>query len=154
MILSGVNTYSGVTDVVVGNLVVHNQNALSGVQTIVESGAALVLESNLSNEPILLKGDGLTFNGHSTGALRNASNNNSYNGIITLASPTTIGVDSGSQLTIGGSTYALTFNQNGPQGTMFADGSGPAACTPQPSSVPGTSDENSSVRLRGLIAGE
>ena len=48
-----------------------------------------------------LNGDGFSFNGHNTGALRNITNNNTFTGTDQLARPTsTIGVDSGSQLTI------------------------------------------------------
>jgi autotransporter-associated beta strand protein len=141
LILSGANTYSGLTDVQAGNLVVHNPNALSGSQTTVETGAALELESDLFNEPLLLNGNGLTFNGHNTGALRNSSNDNSYNGVITLNTNATIGVDSGSQLTIGGSTYTLTFPANGPQPTLIANGTGLIGTNPSinvVTSQPGT----------------
>src|ERR1043166_7430977 len=54
--------------------------------------------------------------GHFTGALESVSNNNIYDGAITLQSNTTIGVDAGSSLTInspgtitdGVNTFSLT----------------------------------------------
>ncbi len=93
--------------------------------TIVDAGTALQLQTNLNLEPILLNGDGISFNGHNTGTLRNVSNNNTYTGVLTLGSNTTIGVDSGSSLTIAGpgtivdgagGPYALTKESTG---TLF-----------------------------------
>jgi len=112
VILSGNNTYSGLTDVQTGALIVHNPNALGanpstagnpGLGTIVEPGAALKLQSSVVGEPLTLQGNGAgQLNGHNTGALENASGNNTYAGPITLATFTTIGVDSGSSLDITG----------------------------------------------------
>lgn len=70
--------------------------------TIIAAGAILHLQSNLDLEPLTLGGDGASFNGHNTGALRNVSGNNTYSGPLTLTGSTTIGVDSGSSLTISG----------------------------------------------------
>jgi autotransporter-associated beta strand protein len=102
VILSGTSTYSGATEVVEGNLVVHNPLALGGSSSgvTVDSGAALELESNLNLTPITLSGDGISFNGHNTGALHNLSNNNTYTGTLTLNTNSTIGVESGGTLTI------------------------------------------------------
>ncbi|MDB5307092.1 MAG: hypothetical protein JWO38_1294 [Gemmataceae bacterium] len=105
VILSGTNTYKGQTDVRFGILEVNNPNALGAASatgnTVVEAGAQLALESDLQAEPITIFGDGIPFNGHNTGALRNVSNNNTYTGTLTLGSNATIGVDSGTTLTIG-----------------------------------------------------
>jgi autotransporter-associated beta strand protein len=105
VILSAGNTYGGVTEVVQGNLVSHNPQALGlpTAPTIVDSGAALELAADLQLEPVTLNGDGVQppFNGHNTGALRNISSNNTYTGTLTLGTDTTIGVDSGTTLTIG-----------------------------------------------------
>ncbi len=103
VILSGANTYGGVTEVKEGALVVHNPDALGSpsANTVVDAGTALELESDLELEPITLNGDGILFNGHDTGALRNVSDNNTYTGTLTLNTDATIGVDSGSSLTIG-----------------------------------------------------
>ncbi len=74
--------------------------------TVVTSGAALQLLANLNSsdpnigEPLFLYGNGVDKNGHYGGALENVSNNNTYNGVITLATNSTIGTDSGSALSI------------------------------------------------------
>jgi autotransporter-associated beta strand protein len=105
VVLSGANSYGGVTEIQEGVLVVHNPLALGGTAngTIVDAGTALDLQSSVIGEPLDLSGDGLQFNGHNTGALDNVSNNNVYSGPITLETDTTIGVASGSSLTISGS---------------------------------------------------
>jgi autotransporter-associated beta strand protein len=115
VILSGANNnssapllgYHGVTEVREGALVVHNPFALGDpsptANTIVDAGTSLELATDLALEPVVLHGDGVQppFNGHNTGALRNISNFNTYTGPLTLATNVTIGVDSGSSLTIG-----------------------------------------------------
>jgi autotransporter-associated beta strand protein len=107
VIFSGANLYGGVTEVREGQLVVRNPQALGQAgptqNTVVDDGAALVLETDLQLEPILLHGAGIQppFNAHNTGALRNLVNNNTYTGQLTLASDAVIGVDSGTTLTIG-----------------------------------------------------
>jgi autotransporter-associated beta strand protein len=106
VIFSGFNTYGGLTDVKEGVLTVRNPRALGVAnattgKTIVEKGAALDLQSNLTLERVELNGDGIPFNGHNTGALRNVSNNNVFTGTLFLSGNSTIGVDSGSTLTIG-----------------------------------------------------
>src|SRR5262249_13506781 len=98
-----------------GVLDVRHPQALGGAGngTTVDAGTALELESSINNEPLFLNGDGISFNGHFTGALRNVSNNNTYSGPIALVSAdassspnppygtgVTIGVDSGTTLTI------------------------------------------------------
>ena len=102
VILSGANTYGGVTTVQEGVLIVHNLQALGVSFTDVNPNACLELETDLDNVPIQLNGNGFQFNGHYTGALRNISNNNTYSGVLTLNTNSTIGVDSGSSLTITG----------------------------------------------------
>ena len=123
VILSGANTYAGLTEVQQGALVIDNPLALGSPTngTVVDNGAAIDLQSSLVGEPITLNGDGFSFNGHNTGALRNLSNINTYNGILTLNSAATVGVDSGTQLTIGGSSYNVTFGVNGAQAAMSAN---------------------------------
>ena len=105
VILSAANRYEGVTQVNEGQLVVAHPNALGNSttgNTVVAAGAALALQSNLDAEPVTLNGNGIIVDGHYTGALRNISGVNTYNGPLTLAGTTavTIGVDSGSQLTL------------------------------------------------------
>src|SRR5262249_24144336 len=65
--------------------------------------------TDLELEPVTLNGNGILpfFNGHFTGALRNVSGLNTYTGPLTLATDTTIGVDSGSSLTVGSKTGLL-----------------------------------------------
>ncbi len=106
VVFSGANTYKGLTDIVEGALVVRNPSALGSSdpvngRTIVRTGAALELQSDLALEFVELNGNGGVFNDHFTGALRNVSNNNTFTGTLFLNTNSTIGVDSGSQLTIG-----------------------------------------------------
>ena len=105
IVLSGANTYGGQTVVQQGVLQVNNPQALGAAtptgNTVVTAGAALELRSDLQLEPVTVFGNGIPFNGHYTGALRNVANNNTYTGPLTLGTNTTIGVDSGSSLTIG-----------------------------------------------------
>ena len=85
--------------------------------TTVDAGAALVLETGLNLEPVTLNGDGIEFNGHYTGALRSLSSNNVYTGTITLATNSTIGVDTGGAnpgtLTIGNGQGLGSIQGNG-----------------------------------------
>src|SRR5262249_43354775 len=71
--------------------------------TIVDSGTALGLQSDLQQETVVLNGNGIQppFNGHNTGALRNISNNNTFTGTLILNTNTTVGDDSGTSLTVG-----------------------------------------------------
>jgi autotransporter-associated beta strand protein len=103
VVFSGPNTYGGLTDVKEGELNARNTSALgsSAAKTTVEVGAALELQADLALETVELNGDGIQINGHNTGALRSISNNNTFTGTIILVTNSTIGVDSGSQLTIG-----------------------------------------------------
>jgi autotransporter-associated beta strand protein len=133
VIFSGVNTYGGTTDIQQGNLVVESGGTLGGLTngTTVEPGASLVLRTNLGAEPVTLNGDGSMFNGHFTGALRNASGANTFSGNITLGSndpnsTVTIGADTGSALTltgaISGSNSAIGVVKEG-TGTIALQGS-------------------------------
>lgn len=104
---SGANTYTGQTLIQEGVVVSNNSSALGSVagNTVVSSGAALELINSVGNEPLILNGNGspFGFNGHNTGALRSVANANTYSGPITLATDSTVGVDSGSSLIISGS---------------------------------------------------
>jgi autotransporter-associated beta strand protein len=104
---TGANTYTGTTEVANGVLIADNLTALGGTTngTIVDNGAALGLLSSVDAEPLILNGDGPSpgLNGHQTGSLESIANVNTYAGQITLASSqVTIGVASGSTLTITG----------------------------------------------------
>jgi autotransporter-associated beta strand protein len=104
--LSGANTYAGLTTIEEGVIIANNLQALGTPDegTIVLEGAALQLINSVAAEPLTLFGNGPTvgFNGHFTGALENLANNNTYGGPITLGSDTTIGVNTGTNLTITG----------------------------------------------------
>jgi autotransporter-associated beta strand protein len=102
-IFSGNNTYGGITDVQQGVLNTRNVSALGSAasKTTVEAGAALEIQADLALETVELNGDGININGHNTGALRNVSNANTFTGTVVLLTDSTIGVDSGSQLTVG-----------------------------------------------------
>ena len=108
LVLSGANTYGGLTDIQQGTLTVNNPDALGSpaIGTIVRSGAALQMKSDLEEEPVQLHGHGTPggFNGHNTGALRNISGTNTYTGPLTLNTVVTIGVESGTELIIGSKT--------------------------------------------------
>jgi autotransporter-associated beta strand protein len=110
--LSGANTYTGVTNVNLGTLLITNGQALgsSADGTVVANGAALQIANSIT-----VLGEHVTINGagpDGTGVLRNMSGLNSLTGPVTLASASTIGVDSGA-LTLSGQigstgTYTLT----------------------------------------------
>ena len=99
--LSGVNTFSGATNINSGVVLVQNTAALGSVAggTAVASGAELRIAggSSVGAEPLTLNGAGTS----GAGALRVVSGTTSWAGGITLASAAGIGVDAG-QLTLGG----------------------------------------------------
>jgi autotransporter-associated beta strand protein len=111
MVLSGANTYTGLTTVSSGVLNIQNANALgtTAAGTTVSSGAALQIQGGIAvgAEALTLNGSGVS----STGALRNVSGNNSWSGNLTLGSVSTIASDSGT-LTLSGTLtnggFALT----------------------------------------------
>ena len=67
--------------------------------TVVAPNASLRFLTSVNTEPISLYGNGVVTNGHFTGALEDVSANNTYSGVITLESNTTIGVDNLNTLT-------------------------------------------------------
>ncbi len=94
-ILSGANTYTGLTTVNVGVLNIQNASALGTAASgaSVASGAALQVQGGVT-----VTGEALTLNGTgvaATGALRNVSGNNSLNGNITLGSAARMNSDAG-----------------------------------------------------------
>lgn len=118
LILSAANTYTGHTNVQQGSVIVKNPGALGAASqgTTVQNGAALQLQTSLSNEPLFLYGDGVQRSGHYTGSLYNSANNNTYNGVATLMTNVTIGVATGSSLILdapgsiidGAASFSLT----------------------------------------------
>ncbi|MDA7780257.1 autotransporter-associated beta strand repeat-containing protein, partial [Candidatus Pelagibacter sp.] len=117
--MSGNNTYSGATSVTGGGLLISHANALGATSagTTVSSNAVLKLSGGISfaAEPLILNGNGAisttttvnAYTGVSTtttsgesGALNNASGNNTYTGAITMASSSRIESVDGTTLTI------------------------------------------------------
>lgn len=108
MVLSNLNTYSGVTNVAAGILNLQHGSALGQTGsfqgdtangTVVQSGAQLQLQGGItigSLETLTLSGSGAS----SDGALRNVSGNNTYNGIVYLGADSRINADAGTTLTI------------------------------------------------------
>jgi len=122
MILSGANAHTGSTTVSAGVLQVSNNTALGTTAggTTVAAGATLELTGNVA-----ITGEALTLNGSGVGgngALRNVSGDNTFAGLITLASNSTIqsdvpgdvlvlGVSAGSA--ISGADTNITFTGDG-----------------------------------------
>ncbi|MFN2623421.1 MAG: beta strand repeat-containing protein [Chthoniobacterales bacterium] len=102
LVLSGANSWTGLTTISAGVLNIQNASALgtTGAGTTVSPGAALQIEGNIAvgNEALSLNGGGIS----SDGALRNISGNNSYGGGITLGSASTINSDAGTLTLSGG----------------------------------------------------
>ena len=97
LILSGNNTYGGVTTVTSGQLAALNNNALglTTAGTTVASGASLNIYGgiNIGAEPLTITGVGNTISGVSRGALfggGGGGGTSGYAGAITLAGPATI----------------------------------------------------------------
>lgn len=94
--VSGINTYTGVTEVSAGTLTVSNDSGLgatgAGNETTVDAGATLALTGGIaSGEAVTLNGTGVS----DGGALRNLSGDNVIGGTVTLASDTRINSDAG-----------------------------------------------------------
>jgi autotransporter-associated beta strand protein len=106
--LGGASSYTGSTYVSEGRLVVAHADALGRTDggTVVASGAQLRINSLADTvfpaEPLILSGQGFP-NG---GALRNATNNNIWQGAIALAANATIGAASGTTLTLAAASGA------------------------------------------------
>ena len=116
LVLSGGNSYTGLTTISGGVLNIQNANALGTTAggTTVSPGAALQIQGNIAvgNENLTLNGSGIA----STGALRNVSGNNSFSGAVTLDSATTISSDLGTLTLTGGITnggFTLHFTGTG-----------------------------------------
>lgn len=127
VVFGGASTYTGTTDVTNGVLVADNFAALGSTQNsaTVEGGAALQLAASLDAKPVILNGDGVApgINGHSTGALEGVGDNVTFQGPITLASTeVTIGVDSGTSLTLTGVISGPGSLTKELTGTLILDG--------------------------------
>ena len=117
-VLAGVNTYTGLTTVSAGALKIQNAAALGATAagTTVNPGAQLQIQGGITvgAEALTLSGTGLS----TTGALRNISGTNTYQGLITLGAATQISSNAGSLSisntgTITGAGFGLTIDGAG-----------------------------------------
>ncbi len=133
LILSGTNTYTGLTTITAGTLKTGNTAALgtAAAGTTVSSGAALDLNGVTPGaaEALTLNGTGVS-NG---GALTNTGGNASYSGNITLGSASTIRATSSGTLTcsgtVGTGAFGLTLDGSAGTGTMSGVISTPTSLT-------------------------
>lgn len=99
LVLSNANTYGGATNVNAGQLQITNGNALGGITagTFVNGTAVLEVQNNISvgNEALFLNSTA------ATGSLQSVSGTNSWAGVVTLQTDSSIAVTAG-QLTISG----------------------------------------------------
>lgn len=116
LVLSGANSYTGLTTISSGVLNIQNANGLgtTAAGTTVSAGAALQLQGGISvgSEALTLNGGGIS----NDGALRSISGNNSYAGTITLASASRIYADAATLTLSGGvvtSGFTTTFGGAG-----------------------------------------
>ena len=121
--LSGVNTYSGLTTVNDGFLIVENSSALGSTAngTVVKSGAVLALGFGVAipAEALTLAGTGQS----SFGALSSSFGSNSWAGNITLSSNATISVRAGDYLNLLGSvTGSFDITKTGTGTLLFSGG--------------------------------
>ncbi len=95
LVLSGNNTFSGITYINQGVVVAASDTALgtSTYGNVIASGAALHLQNSitLQESNFQVAGSGIS----NTGAIRNLSGNNTLNSSINLTGATTIGSDAG-----------------------------------------------------------
>ncbi|MEX2044431.1 MAG: autotransporter-associated beta strand repeat-containing protein, partial [Opitutus sp.] len=108
--LTNLNNYAGITNVSAGVLNIRHDSALGQTGsfagdtangTVVQSGAQLQLEGGItigSFESLILNGTGVS----TSGAMRNVGGSNSYLGLVTLGSASTITANSGTSLTLSG----------------------------------------------------
>ncbi|AWM39736.1 Extracellular serine protease precursor [Gemmata obscuriglobus] len=117
LLLSGNNTYDGITTITAGAIEIASDNALGAASagTVVNSGFSLALLGGITvPEPITINGVG--FGG--LGAVFNGNGNNTISGALTLGANSTIGSLSGTltfsgAISDGASSYALTKVQSG-----------------------------------------
>ncbi len=120
--LTSSNSYSGLTTVNDGHLLVDDSFALGTTSggTIVNSGAVLALrfDVHVAAEPLTLSGTGQS----TFGALSSSFGSNSWAGNITLAADTLITVDSGDFLNLSGSISGAHNLTEGQTGTLMFSG--------------------------------
>ncbi|WP_254512258.1 autotransporter-associated beta strand repeat-containing protein [Anatilimnocola floriformis] len=95
---AGGNTYTGVTSIEGGEVVVRNANSLgtNAAQTTVLAGFSLLVDGVSLSEPLVLNGVG--YGGQ--GVIRNIAGNNTLTGGVTLAGTSTLSVNAGTSLDI------------------------------------------------------
>lgn len=120
LVLSGDNSYAGVTTITSGIINIRHANALGTTvgNTVVSSGGTLQIQGGITTAAEGLSLNGVGFAGASglgfqTGALVNSSGTNQYAGLVVLAAAATISSDSGTLNlthagTMTGATFALT----------------------------------------------
>ena len=153
VVLTNNNTYTGNTTVAAGTLRIGHANAMGSTGTLaVNTTGQLQLSNNISiNRAITLSGDGVGF----SGALRNISGTNAWQGTISNASGARINADAGlltlsninsgtnnlyfggaGNITVGG---LIAGTQTGGNGALFKDGAGTLTLT------------NNNTGLTGLV---
>ena len=124
LILTAGNTYTGGTRVFAGILNIQNGAALGAASagTVVDSGATLEVQGGITvNQPLTLSGFGFG----SDFALTSVDGNNTWQGMVNLASSNAVSVAAGSVLTIGGTVTSgsnVVWSTFGP-GTLVLAGS-------------------------------
>ena len=113
--LSGVNTYTGTTDINIGTLKLGASTSVLGTvagRTTVASGAVLDLNGFVHStaEPLTINGTGLTAS--PAGALTNTGGNASFKGPITLGLTSTITATTSGTLTCSGALALGAFGLN------------------------------------------
>ena len=114
LMLSGPNTYSGVTTINKGTIAVSSDTALGIGGVIVASSATLKLENDVSIGNIL----------NLSGTLYNVSGGNTYTGPIFLKANAGISADSGSTLSLGVIDGAYALSISGPGLIILTQGAG------------------------------
>ncbi len=100
--LTSADTYAGLTDIVAGALRIQNGAGLGTTDagTLVETGAQLQLDNNISTPAELLRLNGGGIGG--TGALRNVGGSNVFNGDVILETNASVGSDANTQVEVTG----------------------------------------------------
>jgi len=124
LVLSGANTYTGLTTVSAGVLSAANDLALGTTanNTTVANNGSLELQGNITIafETLNLTGDGATVGADTSGgALRNLSGNNLVTGAVTLAAATTVQSDAGTLNINGGISGAFPLTVEGAGNTTI-----------------------------------